>query len=44
MCRMRKAAVQAIGRLQTARIELEEGFGTVDAVRKLGIAEQTYYR
>ncbi len=35
---------QIIGKLRTAEIELAKGLGTAEVVRKLGIAEQTYYR
>jgi putative transposase len=37
-------AEQIIGKLRTAEIELAKGLGTAEVVRKLGIAEQTYYR
>ncbi len=44
MGRKRHTAEQIIGKLRTAEIELAQGVGTVDVVRKLGITEQTYYR
>ncbi len=44
MGRKRHTAEQIIGKLRTAEIELAKGLGTTEVVRKLGIAEQTYYR
>ena len=44
MGRKRHTAEQIIGKLRTAEIELAKGLGTAEVVRKLGIAEQTYYR
>ena len=44
MGRKRHTAEQINGKLRTAEIELAKGLGTADVVRKLGIAEQTYYR
>jgi transposase-like protein len=44
MGRKRHTAEQIIGKLRTAEIELAKGLGTPEVVRKLGIAEQTYYR
>ena len=43
MGRQRHTAEQIIGKLRTAEIELAKGLGTAEVVRKLGIAEQTYY-
>ncbi len=44
MGRKRHTAEQIIGKLRTAEIEFAKGLGTAEVVRKLGIAEQTYYR
>ncbi len=44
MGRKRHTAEQIIGKLRIAEIELGKGLGTAEVVRKLGIAEQTYYR
>ncbi len=44
MGRKRHTAEQIIGKLRTAEIELAKGLATAEVVRKLGIAEQTYYR
>ncbi len=44
MGRKRHTAEQIIGKLRTAEIELAKGLSTAEVVRKLGIAEQTYYR
>ncbi len=44
MGRKRHTAEQIIGKLRTAEIELAKGLDTAEVVRKLGIAEQTYYR
>ena len=43
MGRKRHTAEQIIGKLRTAEIELAKGLGMAEVVRKLGIAEQTYY-
>ena len=43
MGRKRHTAEQIIGKLRTAEIGLAKGLGTAEVVRKLGIAEQTYY-
>ncbi len=40
----RHTAEEIIGKLRTAEIELTRGLGTAEAVWKLGITEQTYYR
>ena len=44
MARKRYTAEEIIGQLRTIEIELGKGLGVVDACRKLGITEQTYYR
>ena len=44
MARKRYTAEEIIGQLRTIEIELGEGLGVVNACRKLGITEQTYYR
>ncbi len=44
MGRKRHTAEEIIGKLRTAEIELAKGLGAAEVVRKLGIAEQTYYR
>jgi transposase-like protein len=44
MGRKRHTAEQIIGKLRTAEIELAKGQSAAEAVRKLGITEQTYYR
>lgn len=44
MARKRYTAEEIIGQLRTIEIELGKGLGIVDACRKLGITEQTYYR
>ncbi len=44
MGRKRHTAEQIIGKLRTAEIELAKELATAEVVRKLGIAEQTYYR
>ncbi len=44
MARKRYTAEEIIGQLRTIEIELGKGFAVVEACRKLGITEQTYYR
>ena len=44
MGRRRHTAEEIIGKLRTAEIELAKGLAMAEAVRKLGITEQTYYR
>ena len=44
MARKRYTAEEIIGQLRTIEIELGKGLGVVEACRKLGITEQTYYR
>lgn len=44
MARKRYTAEEIIGQLRTIEIELGKGLAVVDAGRKLGITEQTYYR
>ena len=44
MARKRYTAKEIIGQLRTIEIELGKGLVVVDACRKLGITEQTYYR
>ena len=44
MARKRYTAEEIIGQLRTVEIETAKGIGIVDACRKLGITEQTYYR
>ncbi len=44
MARKRHTAEQIIARLREAEVELAKGQALVDVVRKLEIAEQTYYR
>ncbi len=43
MARKRYTAEEIIGQLRTIEIELGKGLGVVEACRKLGITEQTYY-
>jgi transposase-like protein len=43
LARKRYTAEEIIGQLRTIEIELGRGLGVVDACRKLGITEQTYY-
>ena len=40
----RYTAEEIISQLRTVEIETAKGIGIVDACRKLGITEQTYYR
>ena len=44
MARKRYTAEAIISQLRTVEIETAKGIGIVDACRKLGITEQTYYR
>ena len=44
MARKQYTAEAIIGQLRTSEIELGNGLGVVEACRKLGITEQTYYR
>lgn len=44
MARKRYTAEEIIGHLRTIEIEVGKGPAVVDACRKLGITEQTYYR
>lgn len=44
MARKRYTAEEIIGQLRAIEIELGEGLAMVEACRKLGITEQTYYR
>jgi len=44
MARKRYTAEDIIGHLRTIEIETGKGLAIVDACRKLGITEQTYYR
>lgn len=44
MARKRYTAEEIIGHLRTIEIEMGRGLGMVEACRKLGITEQTYYR
>jgi transposase-like protein len=44
MPRKRHTPEQIIRKLREAEVELAKGQTTLDAVRKLGITEQTYYR
>ena len=44
MSRKRHTAEQIIGKLREAEVELARGQTTAEVVRKLEIAEQTYYR
>ena len=44
MARKRHTAEQIIAKLREAEVELAKGQPLVDVVRKLEIAEQTYYR
>ena len=44
MARRRYTAEEIISQLRTVEIETAKGIGIVDACRKLGITEQTYYR
>lgn len=44
MARKRYTAEEIIGYLRTLEIEVGKGLAVVEACRKLGITEQTYYR
>ncbi len=44
MARKRYMAEEIIGHLRTLEIEIGKGLAVVEACRKLGITEQTYYR
>ena len=44
MARNRYSAEQIIGHLRQAEIRTSEGKTIAEAVRELGISEQTYYR
>ncbi len=44
MARKRYPAEEIIGHLRTIEREMGRGLGLVEACRKLGITEQTYYR
>ncbi len=44
MARKRHTPEAIIGLLRTIEIELGKGLAVLDACRKLGITEQTYYR
>jgi putative transposase len=44
MARKRYTSEEIIGQLRTIEIELGKGLALVEACRKLGITEQTYYR
>ena len=44
MARTRYTAEEIIGQLRTIEIEMGKGLAVVEACRKLGITEQTYYR
>jgi transposase-like protein len=44
MARKRYTAEEIISQLRTVEIETAKGIGIVDACRKLGSTEQTYYR
>ena len=44
MARKRYTAEEIIGHLRTLEIEMAKGLAVVEACRKLGITEQTYYR
>jgi len=44
MARTRYTAEVIIGQLRTIEIDLSKGLAVVEACRKLGITEQTYYR
>ncbi len=44
MARKRYTAEEIIGQLRTIEIELGKGLAVIEACRKLGITEQTYYR
>ena len=42
--RKRYAAEEIIGKLREAEVHLAQGLPVGQAVRKLGVSEQTYYR
>jgi len=44
MARKGDTAEEIIGHLRTLEIEMGKGLAVLDACRKLGITEQTYYR
>ena len=44
MARKRYSSEQIIGMLREAEIQLNRGSSVIEVSRKLGIAEQTYYR
>lgn len=44
MARKRYTAEEIIGHLRTLEIEMGKGLAVVEACRKRGITEQTYYR
>ena len=44
MSRKRYTPEQIIGKLREAEVETSRGMTVAEAVRKLGITEQTYYR
>ena len=44
MARKRYTAEQIIGHLRQAEIRISEGKTVLEAVRDLGVSEQTYYR
>ena len=44
MARKRYTAEQIIGHLRQAEIRISEGKTVLEAVRALGVSEQTYYR
>ena len=44
MARKRYTSEEIIGHLRTLEIEMGKGLAVVEACRKLGITEQTYYR
>ena len=44
MARKRYTAEEIIGQLRTIELDLGKGSAVLEACRKLGITEQTYYR
>jgi hypothetical protein len=44
MARNHYTAEEIISHVWTVKVETGKGLGVVDACRKLGITEQTYYR
>jgi len=44
MGRVRFTPEQIIGKLREAELLLGQGMNIVEAIRKLGVSEQTYYR